>query len=117
MRVRLAALAACVVACSAASSAAATDRLTLDDAFARVAASHPDLRLFGARGDVLIAERERAAQRPALVAGATLENALGSGEYGGRDSRRMLSGTVSSLPRWCQPAPSQMTTAMELGVT
>lgn len=83
MRVRLAALAACVVACSAASPAAAADRLTLDDAFARVAASHPDLRLLGARNDVLVAERERAAQHPAWVAGATLENALGSGEYGG----------------------------------
>jgi hypothetical protein len=27
----------------------------------------------------------------------------------------MLSGTIKSLPRWCQPAPSQMTTAIELG--
>jgi len=40
-----------------------------------------------------------------------------SGEYGGKDSRRMLSGTTNSFPRWCQPAPSQITTAIELGVT
>ena len=29
----------------------------------------------------------------------------------------MLSGTIRSLPRWCQPAPSQITTAIELCVT
>lgn len=54
--------------------------LTLDDAFARVAARHPELRLFGARGDVLRAEAEAAALAPPLRAGLELENVFGSGE-------------------------------------
>ncbi|MGH8166884.1 MAG: TolC family protein, partial [Woeseiaceae bacterium] len=57
--------------------------LTLDDAFERVADIHPELRLFGSRLDVLAAQRERAALRPPLVAGATVENAFGSGEVRG----------------------------------
>ena len=67
MRMRLAAFAACIVAFVVAWPATAADpvvprpTLTLDDAFARVADSHPQLRLFGARGDVLAAERDRAA--------------------------------------------------------
>lgn len=56
---------------------------TLDDAFARVAESHPDLRLFDARGDVLQAERDASALRPAMVAGATVENILGTGDAHG----------------------------------
>lgn len=64
---------------------------TLDDAFARVAESHPDLRLFDARGDILRAERDASALRPAMVAGATVENALGTGEARG------LSGAEISL--------------------
>lgn len=99
MRVRLAVLAAWVVACSVAWPAAAADRLNLDDAFARVAASHPDLRLFGPRSDALIAERERAAQRPALVAGAALENAFGSGEYGGVKGAELSLTLASVLER------------------
>ncbi len=59
--------------------------LTLDDAFARVAQVHPDLRLFGPKHDVLLAERDAAALRPPLRAGLDLENALGSGEAGGFD--------------------------------
>lgn len=57
--------------------------LTLDDAFARVARAYPDLRLFGPKHDVLLAERDAAALRPPLRAGLELENALGSGEAGG----------------------------------
>lgn len=60
--------------------------LTLDDAFARVQDRHPDLRLFGDRRNVLQAERDLAAQRPALVAGATLENLLGTGANRGARS-------------------------------
>ncbi|UHQ22985.1 TolC family protein [Lysobacter sp. 5GHs7-4] len=56
---------------------------TLDDALARIDASHPDLRLFGSRRDALAAELDRAGQRPALTAGATLENAFGSGQLSG----------------------------------
>jgi len=99
MRARPAALAAWVVACAAAWPAAGADRLNLDDAFARVAASHPDLRLFGARGDALAAERERASQRPALVAGATLENAFGSGAYAGLGGAELTLTLASVLER------------------
>ncbi|QDH71234.1 TolC family protein [Marilutibacter alkalisoli] len=79
MFLRHAALAA-VVACAVATGPArAGERLTLDDAFARVVETHPDLRLFTAHGDRLAAERERAAQRPPLALGAEVENAFGNG--------------------------------------
>ncbi|KRA17429.1 TolC family protein [Lysobacter sp. Root604] len=71
---------------SVAAPAAAPARaaaFTLDDALARIDATHPDLRLFGGRRDALAAELDRAGQRPALTAGATLENAFGSGEFSG----------------------------------
>ena len=47
MRSRFAATAACVAAMLFTHSASAADRLTLDDAFARVGQAHPDLRLAG----------------------------------------------------------------------
>lgn len=104
---RLAACAALVVVLAAALPAQAADRLTLDDAFARVVAPkssgspdqplpHPDLRLSDVRGDILSAERELAGQRPALVAGAELENVLGSNDYRGLD-RAELSLTLASV--------------------
>jgi len=77
MRFRFAALAALVAVVVVAIPARAADRLTLDDAFQRVAQSHPELRLFGSRADVLSAERDRANLRPALVGGASVENAFG----------------------------------------
>jgi len=89
MRLRLAALAVGVAACAvalpiaAAEPALSSNILTLHDAFARVADSHPDLRLFGPRSEVLAAERDRAAMRPALVAAATVENAFGTGDVRG----------------------------------
>ncbi|HYM87351.1 MAG TPA: TolC family protein, partial [Pseudoxanthomonas sp.] len=59
------------------------ETLTLDDAFARVAQSHPDLRLLDGQRNVLSAERDRALLRPALVAGVAVENALGTGDASG----------------------------------
>lgn len=59
------------------------ETLSLDDAFARVAQSHPDLRLVDARQRVLSAELERAALPPGLVAGLAIENAFGTGEARG----------------------------------
>lgn len=105
MRVRLAALAAWVVACAAAWPAAAADPavpekpLTLDDAFARVAQAHPDLRLIVARGDVLVAERDRAMLRPPLVAGAQVENAVGTGDYRGATGAEFTLTLASVLER------------------
>lgn len=99
MRVRLAALAVCVAACAVVFPTAAADDLTLNDAMTRVADSHPDLRLFGARSDVLTAERERAALRPGLIAGASIENALGSGESSGLRSAELTLTLASVLER------------------
>lgn len=84
MWLRLAALAAFAIApcvhAQAPSPAVSPDTLTLDDAIARVARVHPDLRLIDARRDVLQAERDAASLRPALRAGLEIENALGSGQ-------------------------------------
>ena len=99
MRVRLAAFAVCVAACAVAFPTAAADDLTLNDAMIRVADSHPDLRLFGARSDVLAAERDRALLRPALIAGATVENAFGSGESSGLQGAELTLTLASVLER------------------
>lgn len=89
MWLRLAALAAFAIApcvhAQAPSPAVPPDTLTLDDAIARVARVHPDLRLFGARTEILLAEREVALQRPAWRAGLDVENVLGSGAARGVD--------------------------------
>lgn len=89
MFLRSAARAALVAALAWALPAHAVDRLTLDDAFARVARSHPELRLFGPRSDERLAELEQAALRPPLRAGLELENALGSGALGGVDGAEL----------------------------
>jgi len=99
MYLRLAALAALVVVSAIAWPAHAADRLSLDDAFARVAQSHPDLRLFGTRQDVLVAELDRAALRPALVAGASVENAFGTGEASGLQGAEFTLNLASVLER------------------
>lgn len=105
MRVRLTALAAWAFACAAAFPAMAaapaleTSPLTLDQAFTRVARAHPDLRLLDARGDVLAAESDRAALRPAVVAGVQIENALGSGDYRGLHGAELTLTLASVLER------------------
>nr|WP_298130250.1 TolC family protein [uncultured Pseudoxanthomonas sp.] len=87
MWLRLAAVAAFAMApcvhAQVPSPAVPPETLTLDDAIARVASAHPDLRLFGARTDILLAEREVALLRPALRVGLDLENVLGSGGASG----------------------------------
>ena len=105
MCIRLAAFAVCIVAFAVAWPATAADfsvpkrTLSLDDAFTRVAESHPELRLFGARSDVLAADRDRAALRPALVASATVENAFGSGEAKGLQGAELSLTLASVLER------------------
>lgn len=96
---RSAAFAAWIVVCCAALPAAAANRLSLDEAFARIVEQHPELQQFDRRADVLAAERERAAQRPALVAGALLENVAGSGEASGGDSAELTLSLASVLER------------------
>ncbi|WP_394539696.1 TolC family protein [Lysobacter enzymogenes] len=60
-----------------------TSFFTLDDAFGRIQDTHPDLRLFGNQRSVLEAERDLAAQKPAYVAGAAIDNTLGTGALSG----------------------------------
>ena len=69
--------------------AQAGDRLTLDDAFQRVARTHPDLQLFGPRTDQLLAERDQATLGPPLAFGAELENAFGSGTARGLEGAEL----------------------------
>ena len=99
MLLRLTALAVCVAAFAVAWPAAAAGRLTLDDAFQRVAQSHPDLRLFGPRQDMLDAELDRASLRPAYVAGATVENAFGTGEASGLSGAELTLTLAAVLER------------------
>lgn len=64
-------------------AAQSPETLTLDDAFARVAQAHPDLRLLDGQRKMLSAELDRVSLRPALVAGIAVENVLGTGEASG----------------------------------
>jgi len=99
MRSRFAATAACVAAMLFCLSAAAADRLTLDDAFARVEQAHPDLRLTGGQRNVLNAELDRASFRPPLVVGASAENVLGTGEASGLSGADLTLTLASVLER------------------
>ncbi|WP_057380606.1 TolC family protein [Pseudomonas aeruginosa] len=99
MRIRLAAVAAWLAGCVLIGPATAADRLTLDDAFARVAQSHPELRLVEARATILAAERDRAAQRPPWSLGGEVENALGTGETRALDRAELTLSLASVLER------------------
>jgi cobalt-zinc-cadmium efflux system outer membrane protein len=83
MWLRSTALAVFAAASCLSAAAQSPEILTLDDAFARVARSHPDLRLLQGQGNVLSAELERASLRPGLVAGVSVENVLGTSEASG----------------------------------
>ena len=85
MWLRLAALAVFAAAPCLQAAAQSPEILTLDDAFARVAQTHPDLRLVDSQRGLLSAEFDRAALRPAYVAGIAIENALGTGSARGFD--------------------------------
>ncbi|WP_313457801.1 TolC family protein [Stenotrophomonas sp.] len=63
--------------------------LTLDDAIARVARQHPDLRLVDAQRSALEARRDAATLRPPLTFGVELENALGTGAARGFDAAEL----------------------------
>lgn len=103
MWLRLAALAVLAAASGIPMPARAAVALTLDDAFARVARSHPELRLIDGQQRVLAAEADRAALRPALTAGASLENAFGSGELRALDGAEIsltLAGVLERGGKW-----------------
>ncbi len=99
MHMRLTAMAVWVAVLFAVQPARAADPLTLDDAIARVGSTHPELRLFEARGEVLSAERDAAVQRPPLVAGLQVENALGTGDFSGLKAAEISLTLASVLER------------------
>lgn len=99
MCLRLTVLTVLVVVCAVTFRAHAADPLTLDDAFRRVAKTHPNLRLFGSRFDVLEAERDSASLRPALVAGASIDNAFGTGVNNGVQGAEITLSLASVLER------------------
>lgn len=73
--------------------------LSLDDAFARVADTHPELRLLAVRDRVLLAERDQALLRPGLTASASLENALGTGAARGVQTAELTLSLASVFER------------------
>lgn len=96
MSSRLAALAAWVVLACAAVPAWANTPFTLEDAFKRVVATHPDLRIYRYTEAGLVADADRAALSPELAVGAQLENVAGTGAFSGAGSAE-LTLTLSSV--------------------
>ncbi|MBW8849653.1 MAG: TolC family protein [Xanthomonadales bacterium] len=90
---------AVTVLCCWAWSAHAQTRLSLDEAFARVAQMHPEIRWVDARTAVLAAEREQAEQRPPWTVGAEVENVFGTGQARGLDSAELTLTLASVLER------------------
>ncbi|MGS1077122.1 TolC family protein [Pseudoxanthomonas beigongshangi] len=103
MWLRLAALAVFAAVSVAPARAQSPVVMSLDDAFARVARTHPDLRLIDGQQRVLAAEAEVAALRPGLTAGASVENALGTGDvsgFGGAEISLTLAGVLERGGKW-----------------
>ncbi len=73
--------------------------LTLDAALARVARAHPELRLFGARQDVLLAELDAAALRPPQRVELEVEDALGVGDARGVERASVTLGLAGVFER------------------
>lgn len=100
MWMRLAALAAIAfVPCVYAQGTTPAAPLTLDDAIARVAQYHPDLRLAQAQRPVWEARRDAAGLSPPLTVGVELENALGSGDTRGFDAAEVTVTLAGVLER------------------
>lgn len=99
MLLRVAALAALALASCLPGPARARDSLSLDDAFVRVARTHPDLRLFGPRTAQLLAEQAQAQQRPPLRLTVEVEGVLGSGEWRGADAAETTVGLAGVFER------------------
>ncbi|SEL47396.1 outer membrane protein, cobalt-zinc-cadmium efflux system [Pseudoxanthomonas sp. GM95] len=100
MWLRLAALAVfAAVPCVHAQEPPRAVPLTLDDAIARVASTHPDLRLVDGQRAVLEAQAQGAALKPPLMLGAQLENALGSGQARGFDAAELTVTLAGVLER------------------
>lgn len=98
MWLRMAAVAV-LAAVPGVSAWAGTPVLTLDDAFARVARQHPELRLIEAQREQQRAQMDLAALRPQTQIGLDIENALGSGELRGFDAAEITLGLAGVLER------------------
>ena len=85
----LAALWCCAVLALPAWAAAPSTTLDLRQAFSFTLERHPDLRRLPLEQAIVSSEVEIAAQKPAWVAGASLENVLGSGDYRGADGAEL----------------------------
>jgi len=79
----IAALWCCVALALPARATTTNPTLSLQQAFTLTLARHPDMRRLPFQQAGLVAEAEVAAQKPAWLAGASLENALGTGDYRG----------------------------------
>jgi len=100
MWMRLAALAAIAfVPCVYAQGTTPAAPLTLDDAIARVAQYHPDLRLAQAQRPVWEARRDAAGLSPPVTVGVELENALGTGDTRGFDAAEVTVTLAGVLER------------------
>jgi len=100
MWMRLAALAVLAfVPCVYAQGTKTPDPLTLDDAIAPVAQSHPPLRLAEAQRPIWEARRDAAGLRPPLTVGVDLENVLGSGDASGLRSAELTVTLAGMLER------------------
>lgn len=99
MWLRLTAIAVLLLAPCLAVAQQKNSSLSLDDAFARVADTHPELRLLAVRDRVLLAEREHALLQPAWTASASLENALGTGAASGLQGAELTLSLASVFER------------------
>ena len=80
-------------------AAATVPPLTLDTAFARVAAQHPDLRLVDAQRPVWEARHHAPALRPPVTFGVERENLLGTGDARGVDAAELTVSLAGVLER------------------
>lgn len=85
----LAVLWCCAVLALPAQATSPAPKLDLHQAFALTLERHPDLRRLPLQQVALTAEADLAAQSPAWVAGAGVENALGTGPYRGADAAEL----------------------------
>lgn len=99
MWLRLAAIAVLTVAACAQALAQPRETLSLDDVFARVANTHPDLRLVRDQRSMLDAEMASVTLRPPPSAGIGIENALGSGKARGFDQAEITLTLAGVLER------------------
>jgi len=88
--------------------------LTLDDAIDRVVTTHPDLRIFRYTDTSLRAAADIAAQRPALTLGASVENALGTGDASGIHGAEFTFSLASVLERGGKRAARQALAASRI---